>query len=350
MIGKNGLKGIVAVFATFLFGVLAGTYFFLPGSAGAAPMKLTYASFSPVEAPPTVQAQRWIKEVEKRTGGEVKVDHFPGGTLLPAKNALDGAIAGTADIAYINLSYHPGRFPLLSVVDLPVGFPSAVAASMTLWDLYEKHNPKSLAKVKVLSAFTATPANIMSGVPVRSLGDLKRLELRSTGAGVEVLKLLGATPIAMPMPDTPEALQKGVVKGVFSSLELLKTHNFAAYCPFATITNLQTSSFAVVMNLEKWNSLPKAVQKVIDDMRLEQTEWAGRNFDETDKVGIDWAKEKYNIQVFTLSAEDTATMLKSMAPITNQWIKEAEAAGVPGNAIMKDMEELKAKYIKKYGK
>jgi hypothetical protein len=39
-----------------------------------------------------------------------------------------------------------------------------------------------------------------------------------------------------------------------------------------------------------------------------------------------------------------------MAPITNQWIKEAEAAGVPGNVILKDMEELKAKYVKKYEK
>jgi TRAP-type C4-dicarboxylate transport system substrate-binding protein len=347
---KGGLKGIVAIFSTFMIGALAWAYIFSPMQAGAAPIKLTYASFSPAGTPPTVQAERWIKEVEKRTAGMVKVDHFPGSTLLQAKNVLDGVISGQADIAYINLSYHPGRFPLLSVVDLPVGFPSAVSASLTLWDLYEKYHPKSLAQVKMLAAFTATPANIMSRVAIRKLEDLKGIELRSTGAGVDVLKLLGATPIAMPMPDTPEALQKGVVKGVFSSLELLKTHNFAAYCSFATITNLQTSSFTVVMNQEKWNSLPKDVQKVMDDLRVEQTEWAGKNFDATDKVGVDWAKEKYNIQVFNLSAQDTAKMLKAMEPIADQWVKEAESAGVQGRGVLRDMEELKAKYSAKYGK
>jgi len=347
---KSVSKGIVTVFSTFMIGMLACAYICFPIQAGAAPTKLTYASFSPPEAPPTVQADRWIKEVEKRTGGKVKIDHFPGGTLLPAKNVLDGVIAGQADIGYVNLSYHPGRFPLLSVVDVPVGFPSAVAASLTLWDLYEKYHPKCLVEVKMLAAFTATPANIMTRVPIRRLEDLKGVELRSTGAGVEVLKLLGATPIAMPMPDTPEALQKGVVKGVFSSFELLKTHNFAAYCPFATVTNLQTSSFTVVMNLAKWNSLPKDVQKVLDDLRVEQSEWAGKNFDATDNVGLDWAKEKYNIQVFTLSAQETAKMLKLMEPITDQWVKEAEAVGVPGKKVLKDMEELKAKYSAKYGK
>jgi len=55
----------------------------------------------------------------------VKVQTFPGGTLLPAKNIFDGVMAGTADIGNFAMSYQPGRFPISEAIDLPLGFPSA---------------------------------------------------------------------------------------------------------------------------------------------------------------------------------------------------------------------------------
>jgi TRAP-type C4-dicarboxylate transport system substrate-binding protein len=61
-------------------------------------IKLTYANFPPAPTFPCVQMERWAKEVGDRTKGKVKVQTFPGGTLLPAKNIFDGVMAGTADI------------------------------------------------------------------------------------------------------------------------------------------------------------------------------------------------------------------------------------------------------------
>jgi TRAP-type C4-dicarboxylate transport system substrate-binding protein len=97
--------------------------------------------------------ERWAKEVEKRTGGRVKVQTFPGGTLLPAKNIFDGVVAGMADIGNFAMSYQPGRFPLSEAIDLPVGFRNARAASMALFDLIEKYQPKEFAKVKLITVF-----------------------------------------------------------------------------------------------------------------------------------------------------------------------------------------------------
>lgn len=87
---------------------------------------------------------------------------------------------------------------------------------------------------------------------------------------------MGADLVGMPMPETAEALEKGVVKGISSSLEILKAFRFAELCRYATITNLQTAIFAVTMNMDKWNSLPKEVQKIIDDLRLEHSVWTGK--------------------------------------------------------------------------
>jgi TRAP-type transport system periplasmic protein len=319
---------------------------FPPDAASQTVITLKYANFPPATTFPCVQMERWAKEVEKRTRGKVKVQTFPGGTLVPAKNIYDGVLTGMADIGNFAMSYQPGRFPVSEAVDLPLGFTSARAASLALYDLVEKYNPKEFDKVKVITLFTCPPADIMSSKPVRSLKDLKGLELRVSGTGSDVIKRLGGIPVAMPQSETPEAIQKGVVKGIVSSMEVLKDFNFAAYCPFATDTNLFVVSFAVVMNKDKWNSLPADVKKVIDDMRREQAEWTGKYVDEHVAEALAWSKQKYNHQVIQLPASEKADMLKLLKPVVDEYIKRVGSHGVQGDQVVKDVLLLKAKYEK----
>jgi TRAP-type C4-dicarboxylate transport system substrate-binding protein len=292
--------------------------------------------------------ERWKTEVEKRTGGKVAVQTFPGGTLLPAKNIFDGVITGTADIGNFAMSYQPGRFLISEAVDQPVGFASAKAASLALYDLIEKYNAKEFEKVKIITLFTCPPANIMTIKPVKSLKDLKGLELRVGGTQADIIKNLGGIPVAMPQSDTPEALQKGTVKGHVSSMEVLKDFNYAAYTPNATITNLWVVTFAVVMNKDKWNSLPADVKKVFDDMRKEQALWTGQYVDDHVLEALKWSKEKYNLQIFELPASEKAEIPKALKPLIDGYVKRVTDQGLPGEQIIKDVYALKEKYEKQY--
>ena len=147
-----------------------------PAVTDAGPVKLSYANFPPAPTFPCVQMERWKTEVEKRTEGKVAINTYPGGTLLGAKNMMDGVIAGQADIGCLCMAYQPGRFIVTNATSLPLGLPNAKVASMVLWDLYQKYLPSSFAKVKVLTMFTTAPANIMSKVPVRNLDDIRGLD------------------------------------------------------------------------------------------------------------------------------------------------------------------------------
>lgn len=307
---------------------------------------LTYANFPPATTFPCIQMERWAKEVEKRTNGKVKVQTFPGGTLLPAKNIFDGVITGTADIGNFAMSYQPGRFPLSEAIDLPIGFKSARTASLALFDLIEKYKPKEFEKVKVLTLFTCPPADIMSKTPIKTVADLKGMELRASGTGAVILKRLGATPVGMPQSEAPEAIQKGVVKGNVSSMEILKDFNFAAYLPYATEANLFVVSFAVVMNKDKWNSLPADVKKVFDDLSREQADWTGTYVDNHVKESLKWSKEKYNHQLISFSAKDQAEVRRLTKPMIDEYVKKVTALGMPGEQIMKDVYQLKSKYEK----
>jgi TRAP-type C4-dicarboxylate transport system substrate-binding protein len=344
---KNKVKWFGLVFSALL--VFVYGLAFIP-SAQAAAIKLTYANFPPASTFPCVQMERWKTEVEKRTQGKVTVQTFPGGTLLPAKNIFDGVITGTADIGNFAMSYQPGRFPVSEAIDMPLGFSSARAASLALYDLVEKYQPKEFEKVKILTLFTCPPADIMSSKPVKSLKDMSGIELRVSGTGADVIKRLGGIPIAMPQSETPEAIQKGVVKGMVSSMEILKDFNFAAYTPFATETNLFVVSFAVVMNKDKWNSLPDDVKKVLDDLRRDQALWTGNYVDNHVKEALAWSKEKYKHQLFNLSAADKAEINKLLKPMLDEYVKRVTAAGLPGDQILKDAIALKDKYEKQFKK
>jgi len=313
----------------------------LPGSSVAGPIKLSYAGFPPAPTFPCVQMERWKTEVEKRTGGKVAINTFPGGTLLKAKAMMDGVIAGTADIACLCMAYQPGRFIVTNAVALPLGFSNATVASLTLWDLYTKQKPKEFAKVKVLTMFTCAPANIYAKKPVRNLEDLKGLELRASGGTAQVLKALGATPVGMPQPETPEALQKGVVQGAASSLETLMDFKYAEMCRYVTIFNGPVYPFAVVMNMDKWNSLPEDVQKVMDGLGTEQAWWTGNYMDKRVTKSIEWSKKTYNIEIIKLSKKELARWDKLLKPIPDKWSEQAKAKGLSARTILKDIKVAK---------
>ena len=340
-------KGMtIMVMVAFLLGI---GLFSLPAQAQ---IKLSYANFPPAPTFPCVQMERWKTEVEKRTAGKVKVDTYPGSTLLSAKNMFDGVIAGTADIGCLATSYQPGAFPVVEAVDLPLGWPNATVASATLWDLVDKYKPKEFEKVKVLTMFTCPPANIMSMKAVRSLADIKGYELRASGTGAKILELLGAAPVAMPQSDVPEALQKGVIKGNVSSLEVLKDFKYAEYCHHVTgNVNLFVVSFAVVMNPAKWNSLPDDVKKVFDDLRKEQAIWTGQYVDNHVKEALQWSKETFkDFQVFNLSKDELSKWYALLKPMNDRYLKDYEAKGIPTKAILDDVMKSKDKYSKEYAK
>ena len=323
---------IVGIFIAAFFSVII-----MPVNAKAGTIQLSYANFPPAPTFPCVQMERWKKEVEKRTNGKVAVSTYPGGTLLGAKNMMDGVIAGQADIGSLCMAYQPGRFVITNATSLPIGIPNAKVGSLVLWDLYNKYKPESFSKVKVLTMFTTAPANIMSKIAIRNLNDIKGVDLRASGGAAQILKAWGANQVGMPMSATPEALQKGVVKGLFSSLEVMKDFKFAETCRYVTVTDTVIYPFAVVMNMDSWNKLPKDVQKVLEDLGAEQAVWTGAYMDDHVKVANAWSKKTHNVEFINLSKEEKAKWDALLQPITDAWIKKAKADGYPAEGIVADI-------------
>lgn len=321
--------------------VLAGTLLALAGcgskeseTTGVKTITLNYANFPPASTFPCVQMERWKQEVEARTGGKVKINTYPGGTLLGAKDIYDGVIAGTADIGNFAMSYQPGRFPVSEAVDLPHFFPDAKTASLVLADLIKQFEPAEFKDVKVLTVFTCPPAVVMCSEPVPTLASLKNLPLRSSGTGAEVMKRLGAMPVAMPQSEVPDALQKGLVKGNVSSGEVLKDMNYATYCPYVLKTDLCVTSFAVVMNKAAFAALPDEVKQVFDSLYREQAEWTGSYVDQHVKDALAWSKEQRNLTVYEPNADDLQTLRATAEPLIKDYVERLAKKGIDGQTVI----------------
>jgi len=305
-------------------------------------ISLTFAHFPPAPTFPCVSMEDWADKVEARTNGKVKIDTFPGGTLLTAPAMFDGVLSGVADIGCSCPSYEPGRFPLILGMEGPaVKFPNTAVASQCLFEAYQEFQPESLDRFKVLYMFTAGPNHIVTIKPVHTLEDLQGLKLRCSGAVVPIMKALGAAPEAMPQSDVPEALAKGRIDGYVSSLETLLDFKYAETCKYWTDWSPCIGcSFAVVMNKPAWNSLPADVQKVMDDLALEQSVWTGEYMDTHTEEAIAYAIEDEGCKMITISPEEKARWDALLEPLVGEYLADMAAKGLPGEEYLARLAEL----------
>lgn len=331
-----------------LFPLLAALFILaVPGPGMAQTINLTYAFFAPAGTFPARQMAHWSEEVTKRTGGKVRVQTFPGGTLLGAREMYDGVSKGVADIGLGAPSYDPGRFPLTSGVSLPVGFPNATVASRTLWALTQEFQPKEYENFKVIAMFTTEPGYIQSRTPVRNAADLSGMKLRAAGTGVPVLNALGAAPIGMPMPEVPQSVQTGVINGNMTSREVLQDFKLAETLKYVTDYPTVVVTFAAVMDRQRWERLPDDVKKVIEELGPEMAVWTG-NYHDNENVGgaLAWAQKEHGLEILSLSDDERAQWDAKLKPMEEAWIAEMTAKGFPAERYMARLHELREQFSK----
>jgi TRAP-type C4-dicarboxylate transport system substrate-binding protein len=313
----------------------------MAAASDAAPVKLTYSIFFPPAHGQAEAGIAWAKEIEKRSGGRVKIDVFAGGTLTAAPEVYDGVVNGISDIGMSCFAYTRGRFPIMEALDLPMGYPSGKVATLVANAYYRAMKPQALDEVKVLYLHAHGPGLLHTKKPVKKMEDLKGMKIRSTGFSAKVVEALGASPVAMPQGETYEALQKGVVDGTFTPIETLKgwkqaeVVKYTVNCPDIGYT---TAMF-VVMNLKKWNALPDDLKKIFDDTSAEWIAKHGEAWDRLDKEGTDYALSLKN-EIISLPASENQRWVLAVAPVIDSFKKSTNEKGLPGDKAITEIKQL----------
>jgi TRAP-type C4-dicarboxylate transport system substrate-binding protein len=299
------------------------------GKAHAAVIRLKVANYFPAPASQSTVLEEFCHELEKRTGGQVKVDYYPAQSLLTSTAMFDGIIKGIADIGYSHIYYTAGRMPVTEAVGLPLDYPSAWVSSQVVNDFYQQFRPKEFDQVKVLWMNTSTPSCIStSKKPVHTLEDLKGLTLRAPGICADVIKALGGTPAPTPMPEVYDAISKGVIDGESSNFETLKTFRFAEVVKYETniwqITN--PYPFYLAMNKDSYNKLPADIKPIFDTLVGEYKELYILMWNAVDFAGKEYGVEK-GVQFINLSPSEAKRFEAAVEPVISNYVKTMAGRG-----------------------
>ena len=285
--------------------------------------------------------------VEERTGGKVKFEVYPAGTLAKGPDIYDAVLTGLADAALNFPGYTPGRFPLTEVLNMPfIGITTAEQSSYVLWGLYQKF-PEMRAEysdVKMLFPLGYVPSGALTTKPIRTLEDCQGLKLRSPGSFVKAAAALGFVPLSLTMPATYEGLAKGVVDGAATSLQSAAQYRLYEAAKYFLDVPLVNGSFEVIMNLATWNRLPSDIQKIMDELGGEQGAIMGSKMHvemcEKGKVVC----EANGVEITTLSPEELARWRDATAHLRDEWVSDMEAKGLPGKVVLEEVLRLAQEY------
>jgi TRAP-type transport system periplasmic protein len=322
-----------SLFLVFFLGVM----FSASGAfAQTKPVELSYSIFFPATHKHTVLAGEWVNEIYKRTSGRVKITLFPGGTLTPAPTCYDGVVKGISDIGMSVLAYTKGKFPLTEVIDLPLGYTDGMAATHLTNRYFAKFKPKEFDEVKILYLHAHGPGILHTKKAVSKLEELKGLRVRCTGTVTEIVKALGGVPVSMPMGETYDALNRGMVEGSMAPMESMEGWKWGEVVKFTTESfgSAYSTAFFVAMNKEKWNALPADIQKTIETINAEWAEKTGKLWDEVDKSGKAFSLKLGN-KIIPLAKEENQKWATAVKPVLEEYLKRMKEKGLPGEEALK---------------
>jgi len=244
----------------------------LAGGCGRPPQpgvtELVYASPYSPSHPFSRADQTWMKFVEQRSGGRVRVRPIWSGSLLSSDQSMEELRHGIADIGLVMPIYARGGAHLIRVQS---GFYSGARTPQTQVALYHCMTPATGEYVRELHGLEvlAVQGGILPGIvtrtrPVRNLADLKGMRLRAPSELISVLRELGADPVDMPMGDVYSALAKGVLDGVIAPPDTFGSLHFAEVAHYFTALQVPRGAYpARMMSSRRWQTLSPDVQKIL---------------------------------------------------------------------------------------
>ena len=345
-------KFLFSLLTTVLVVLFLGAW---PNAATAAPEKIAlgFVSIWPMTHYVHVdQMPRYFKMVEKAAKGKYTLDikWYPVGTLLGGGEIYDGIVKGIVDSGISSFGYAPGRFPVILALNQSGVAPpeNCNAASLTIWEHYNKWKPKELQDSKVLYLAATGPGWLHTKKPIRTVEEMKGLRIRCTGGGVLGVKAVGGDPISMPMGDVYVAAKKGMIDALISPLETLegwKHHEIFQYSTF--VPHFYSEFFHINMNLAKWKTLPKDLQDAFDAVAEDAVKEAGQIWQYQQQHAMDFAKKGPEGHMFIrISKKEEAKLKKVLEPVSDQYIAKLNERGLPGKEIVNGAGKIVAKYNK----
>lgn len=314
------------------------------------PVTLVLADSFPSSHPVSREGARYlVQRAGELSGGRIRFEYYPSEQLGAPQDFPALVRSGLVDVAMVSPGYTSTQLPLSGVADLPGMSPDACRGALAVEPLLAEDgiltradyapdglHPLLVGVVPGYEVFTG------GGREVRRPSDVGGLQLRSAGGTIDrTVFALGSTPVAMPVTELYEAVSRGTVDGtVLGPLSALPYRLDEAATNVTEGAQLGSFTISYAIAARRWAALEPELRDVLTRAGRDTTRHLCRELDQR-TAAARVALAGGGIRFHRLSPGEQRTWAAALAPVRGQWISDMEALGLPGRAVLDDLERSK---------
>jgi TRAP-type C4-dicarboxylate transport system substrate-binding protein len=299
------------------------------------------------------QVDQWFAdEVAKRTNGKVTIKIFWSEALGKAKEMLPLLRQGAIDMAGLSPSYYPSELPFFTAPNsLPMAMDNTRQAQVIMHTFLERvpafTEEGKANNVRPIFFHVLNPYYVICKQPVRKLDDLKGKKMRTWGEDMPRLaQAAGAVPVTLFLPELYESLQRGVIDCAPFSLDYVvsyKLHEVAKY--LTQVVAWQGPTYALWINLDKWNALPGDARKVMLEVAEEAKRKDLEKLAEAEKAARE-TMARAGVEFISFPENELRRWVSASPDFFADWVAKMEKLG-KGDAARQTValwKDLRAQY------
>lgn len=321
--------------------LMAGLLLVVISMPAAAQTNLRFAHWLPATHPLVKTGfEPWAASLGNATNGSLRFSFFPAQQLGAAGDHHDMARDGIADVAFTNMSYQVGRFPVSGAGEIPFLIADAVSASRVYTEWYLQWAPHEVSNAKVCMLFIQPVGAIHStSQPITHPDHIRGKSMRPPNANIgRLFTSLGASNIQVSAPESREALARGTADGIGFPWDSTYTFGIDQVTKHHLDMPLYVNVFGLIMNQRRYDSMTPEQKAAVDEHCTGEA--AARlvvGWNESNQAARQRFIDDPNHQVHEPSAEETAAWLEATAPLQQSWAADVNNAGQDAAAMWDDL-------------
>jgi TRAP-type C4-dicarboxylate transport system substrate-binding protein len=272
----------------------------------------------------TENLQQFASDVDKGSGGKLKIQLHPNASLFKApeiKRAVQGGQAQLGEILLVNFE---NEDPLYGIDGIPF-LATSYAESLKLYKASRKVLEDRLAKqgMMLLYAVPWPPQGIYSKKPLASAADMKGLKWRAySPATAKIAELVGAQPVTVQAAEVSQALATGVMDSMMTSGATGYDSKTYEHVKNYYDTQAWLPKNAIVVNRKAFDALDKPTQAALLKAGAEAETRGWKTSQEKNGWYLDQLKQK-GMTIAPPSEQLAADLRKVGNYMLAEWLRKA---------------------------
>ena len=301
-------------------------------------VELVFAHHIPAKTKTSIAFDQFAVNVEKASGGRIKIKHFPGASLVKSGQNFQAVTGNLCDIGMTAINSYPDIWPLNQVFVQPgVKIPSGKNSISYFKEVYKAvpELAKETSDIKILTIWKHSPETPIhtSKRQIRVPKDMVGLKIIAIGKFVEFVEAAGGTPIGLYPGDHYMAIERGTADGSMTGFSVMDSLGYTELMKYHLNLDLASPPFMMMMNIDKWNSLSPSDQKLIQKEADKAAEIA-LALTEEENAKILAKIKALNQTVHEPTPEEMVLWQEATQPLISDWMKKNQDKGnLPQKAI-----------------